>query len=161
MRLRIEARRKAIDTKNIANNADFIDNNDIAAQTNQRMANQSNLTDTGISGLAARYASPDAVAMSSKLLKDQQAQNSGMAFDQNVANFMRETNQMESDFTNGQTSYYGGLARDAGEMAYRNQQEANKIAMQRNQWIPQAIGLGIGGFSSVFGAVRPPTGGGR
>lgn len=155
MRMRINARRKSIDNKDYANNTDFINNTSIAAQANQQIQNQANLQDTGIAGLASSYADPTQVAMGARLIKDKMAQNSGMQYESDVKDFVRETSAMETDMMNSETGYYSNLSGQAAGQAFQNQNLAAQIAMQQSSWLPQAIGMGLQGFSSVWGATHP------
>jgi hypothetical protein len=151
IRQRIAGRRKAIDSKQFDTAPDFIGNNAIAAEANKRMENQANLTQTGIAGLSSKYASADTVQMSAQLLKDRQAQNTGAQYETDVNNYIRDTDNMETDSGNADAGLYTNFYESGRNAAFQNQQLYAQIAMQKAQVVPQLIGATIGGVGSALG----------
>lgn len=154
-RQRIAARRKAIDSHDFDHAPSFVGNSAITAERNKRMENEANLTQTGIAGLSSQYASPDTVAMASKLLKDRMAQNTGAQFESDVGDYIRGTDAQEADLANADAGMYSNFYGDEQSRAWQNQQLAAQIAMQRASVLPSLVGAGIGGLATVF------TGAGR
>lgn len=149
-RLRVADRRKAIDSGTIADAKDFISNRAAVAERERSREARSNITDTGVAGLAANYANPTQIALAKQLNKDEFARDSAAQTETDAQNYMNETDAMERDIISTDLGINSGIMGTSFGVSQNNQQLAAQIAAQRASIVPGIIGAAIGGATGIL-----------
>jgi hypothetical protein len=148
-RARVQKRRGMIDSGRIADAEDFISNRAAVAKRMEQRDMRSNLTSTGVAGLASNYADPTQIALADKANRDEFARDAAAEAEDDARRYMAETNQMESDQIATETGIDQSIMGNAWNSANQNMDTAARIAASRASILPSILGAAIQGGMAV------------
>lgn len=146
---RVAERRAAIDAGDLANAKDFMSNKAKVAERMRGREARTNLTKTGVAGLASNYANPTQIALADQLYKDEFARDSAAQTEADARDYISQTEAMETDIINTGLGISSNVMNAGFGTANNNLQMAAQVAASRASILPSILGAAIQGGAAV------------
>ncbi|GEM_PF-6445110 len=149
-RARVATRRKAIDSKKFGELPDFVPTFGAPAERQRRREALTSLTPTGATAMGFANANPTALAQMKMNMQDEFDRDAGLAYEQDVKNYIQDTDDMEMGIIRQRTDVDNSLLNSNNSRLMGHSQLQGQMASQRGSWLPSLIGGGLGAVGSIF-----------